>query len=111
MRKIVFGGASSLDNFFARKDHSVDWLMFSDEAMELMKDSFTNVDTILMGRKTFEIALKHSGGKGSSMPGVSSYVFSRTWQTSPDPNATLITTDAVEFVRALKAKPGKDSRG
>jgi hypothetical protein len=27
MRKVVFGGANSLDNYFARKDDSVDWLM------------------------------------------------------------------------------------
>ncbi len=31
MRKVVFGGANSLDNYFARKDDSVDWLMWSDE--------------------------------------------------------------------------------
>ncbi len=33
MRKVIFGGANSLDNFFARKDDSVDWLMWSDEVM------------------------------------------------------------------------------
>jgi dihydrofolate reductase len=108
MRKIIFGGANSLDNYFARKDHSVDWLLFSDEAMEVMQHSFDNVDTVLMGRKTFEIALKHSGGKGGSMPGVTGYVFSRTWKESPDPNTKLVTTDAVEFVRELKAQSGKD---
>ncbi len=108
MRKIIFGGANSLDNFFARKDGSVDWLIFSDEVMEVMKGSFDNVDTVLMGRKTFEIALKQSGGKSKAMPGMTSYVFSRTWKESPDPNAKLVTTDAVEFVSALKAQPGKD---
>ena len=36
MRKITFGGANSLDNFFARKDHAVDWLMWSDEAGAVM---------------------------------------------------------------------------
>ena len=108
MRKIIFGGANSLDNYFARKDGGVDWLLFSEEVMEAMKDSFNNVDTVLMGRKTFEFALKQSGGKGGAMPGITSYVFSRTWLASPDPNANLITTDAVAFVRELKAKPGKD---
>ena len=28
MRKVVFGGANSLDNYFARKDDAVDWLMW-----------------------------------------------------------------------------------
>jgi dihydrofolate reductase len=108
MRKIIFGGANSLDNYFGRKDGSVDWLLWSDEVAEVMKDSFNNVDTVLMGRKTFEVALKQSGGKTEAMPGITSYVFSRTWKESPDPNAQLVTTDAVEFVRKLKAQSGKD---
>jgi hypothetical protein len=32
MRKVIFGGANSLDNYFARKDHSTDWLRWSNEA-------------------------------------------------------------------------------
>ncbi len=108
MRKIIFGGANSLDNFFARQDGSVDWLLFNDEVAEVMKGSFNNVDTVLMGRKTFEFALKQSGGKSEAMPGIKSYIFSRTWKESPDPNAQLVTTDAAEFVRNLKSQPGKD---
>jgi len=29
MRKVTFGGASSLDNFFARKDGGMDWDLIS----------------------------------------------------------------------------------
>ena len=32
MRKITFGGANSLDNFIARPDHAVDWLLWGKEA-------------------------------------------------------------------------------
>ena len=28
MRKVTFGGANSLDNYIARKDDAVDWLMW-----------------------------------------------------------------------------------
>ena len=35
MRKVIFGGANSLDNFIARKGDAVDWLMWSDEISEL----------------------------------------------------------------------------
>ncbi len=59
MRKITFGGANSLDYYFARKDNSVDWLMWSEEAQALMADFGEKFDTILMGRKTYEVALKH----------------------------------------------------
>jgi dihydrofolate reductase len=35
-------------------------------------------------------------------------VFSRTLTSLPDKDAELVTSDAGEFVRALKARPGKD---
>src|SRR5512138_2338677 len=38
MRKVTFGGANSLDNFIARPDHSYDWLLWSDEVTEIMKE-------------------------------------------------------------------------
>ena len=41
MRKVIYGGASSLDQFLAREDGSVDWLIMDAEAMELMKDMWT----------------------------------------------------------------------
>jgi dihydrofolate reductase len=41
------------------------------------------------------------------MPGVSSYVFSRTL-TSVGEGATLVRENAEEFVRNLKKEPGKD---
>ena len=44
MRKVTFGGANSLDNFFARKDDSVDWLLWCKEVQQLMKDYWKNID-------------------------------------------------------------------
>jgi dihydrofolate reductase len=64
MRKVTFGGANSLDNFIARKDDAVDWLMFNKEVAALMEDYWKNIDTVLMGRRTYEVALKNSGGGG-----------------------------------------------
>ncbi len=57
MRKIIFGGANSLDNYIARPDHAVDWLLWCDEAAALMAGVWQTIDTILMGRKTYEFAL------------------------------------------------------
>lgn len=116
MRKVTFGGANSLDNFFARKDDAVDWLLWSDEAASVMKDYWKTIDTILMGRRTYEVALRQSSGKrrrkskggDNPYPGLKSYVFSRTLKKSPDESVRIISEDAAEFVRELKNQEGKD---
>ena len=106
MRKVTFGGANSLDNFLARPDNSVDWLMWSDEAAEVANDQWKNVDTFLMGRKTYEVAAK--GGQGGGYPGVHAYVYSRTLEDIPGEHVTLVKTDAVEHVKGLKEQLGGD---
>jgi dihydrofolate reductase len=108
MRKITFGCANSLDNFIARNDGGLDWLMWSDEVMELMKDYWTKVDTVLMGRKTYEFALAQSKGKKNPYPEIKSYVFSKTWEAKKDDDVEIVTSDAVEFVRNLKQQDGKE---
>ena len=108
MRKVTFGGANSLDNYFARKDDAVDWLMWSNEAASVMKDYWKTIDTVVMGRKTYEVALRMGAGGGNPYPGVKSYVFSRTLQAKPDSGVEIISEDAAEFVRQLKTQKGKD---
>ncbi|HUQ33158.1 MAG TPA: dihydrofolate reductase family protein [Pyrinomonadaceae bacterium] len=105
MRKVTFGGANSLDNFIARKDDAVDWLLWSDEVMEVMKDFWKTIDTVVMGRRTYEVALKNGM---STYSGVKSYVFSRTIRESPGNGVEIISEDAASFVRELKNQEGKD---
>jgi hypothetical protein len=45
MRKVTFGGANSLDNYIARKDNAVDWLMWSDEAGAVMANYWKTAKT------------------------------------------------------------------
>jgi dihydrofolate reductase len=107
MRKVTFGGANSLDNFIARKDDAVDWLMFSKEVGAIMEDYWKTIDTVLMGRRTYEVAMKNSGGgDGGAYPGITTYVFSRTLKDVK--GARLISEDAADFVRRLKNEKGKD---
>jgi dihydrofolate reductase len=107
VRKVTFGGANSLDNYIARTDHAVDWLLWGDEAAAYMADYWKSIDTILMGRKTYEVALRSGQGDGG-YPGVKSYVFSRTLKDDPKGGVTIVRTDAAEFVRDLKNQTGKD---
>jgi dihydrofolate reductase len=108
MRKITFGGACSLDNYIARPDGAVDWLMWSEEVLPVMSDYWAKIDTVLMGRKTYEAALKQSKGKKNPYPNIKSYVFSRTWPAKKDKDVEIVTTDAARFVRDLKAQDGQE---
>ncbi len=107
MRKVTFGGAISLDNFLARPDHAVDWILWGEEAAAVMTDYWKTIDTILMGRKTYEVALR-SGQGGGGYPGLKTYVFSRTLEEGRAGSVTVIRQEAAEFVRDLKSQGGKD---
>jgi dihydrofolate reductase len=103
----MFHVATSLDNYIARKDGAIDWILGGEEGSSAMTELWQNVDTVVMGRKTYEPVLK-SGTAFPTYPGVKNYVFSRTLKESSDANVELIREDAAEFVRKLKTEDGKD---
>jgi dihydrofolate reductase len=107
MRKVVFGGANSLDNYFARKDDAVDWLLWSDEVGKIMADYFKNFDTIVMGRRTYEVAIA-SGHGGGSYGGMKTYVFSRTLKPRSTKALEITPEDVADAVGRLKQQEGKD---
>jgi dihydrofolate reductase len=100
MRKVIFGGANSLDNFIARPDGTVDWLLSSKDVQEIMKETWKTIDTIVMGRKTYEIAERMGAGGGHS--GIKTYVFSRTITKPNTKKVIFVNDDAAAFVRRLK---------
>jgi dihydrofolate reductase len=102
---LTFGCANSLDNFIARRDHRVDWLLWSDEVAALTAGFWKTIDTVLMGRKTYEAAVR--AGQTAGYPGVRTYVFSRTLKTVPSATLTIVSEDVTEFVRRLKTEEGK----
>lgn len=104
MRKVTFGVANSLDNYIARKDHTVDWLLWGPEAASATAKFWKTIDTVVMGRKTYEVALK-SGT--ASYSGAKNFVFSRTMRESHDKAVAIISEDAAGFVRKLKSQEGK----
>lgn len=105
MRKVIFGGANSLDNFIARKDDAVDWLLWTKEVSEIMESFWKTIDTVVMGRRTYEVAARMGTG---AYPGVKNYVFSRTIKQSPNSAITFVSEDAAPFIRKLKNEEGKD---
>jgi dihydrofolate reductase len=107
MRKVTFGAAISLDHFIARPDHGVDWLLWGKEAAAVMSEYWRTIDTILMGRKTYEVALRKGQG-GNPYSGTKTYVFSRTLSEGSDGHVTIVRDDVAEFVHDLKAHDGRD---
>jgi dihydrofolate reductase len=102
MRRVVFSTAMSLDGYIAGTKGESDWiLMDPDIDFEAM---FARFDTILLGRRTYETTRTAGGG---SMPGVKSYVFSRSLRQA-DVRGVTVSDDPVQTVLALKAQPGKD---
>ena len=106
MRKVTYGGANSVDNFITGPGEAIDWLRMSEDVNAIVATSWQGVDTMLMGRKTWEFARAMGGGPGG-VGKIKSYVFSRTMTSAPE-GVELVSGDAVEFVRELKAKPGGD---
>ena len=106
MRTVTYGAACSLDGFIAPADGSMDWLHFSHDVQEHMRTYWSSIDTMLMGRKTWEVAVGQGSGDGSGTSGITTYVFSRTLDRVGH-GAHLVKDDAGEFVRQLKEKPGK----
>jgi dihydrofolate reductase len=107
MRTVTYGAACSLDGFIGRPDGGVDWLHFSRDVQQIMADYWARIDTVLMGRRTWQAAAGASGG-GAGMKGIEAYVFSRTLEPGAVRGATLVRDDAAGFVRSLKARPGRD---
>jgi dihydrofolate reductase len=116
MRIVTYGGGVTLDGFLAATDGAIDWLHFSKDVQQVILDYWKDIDTILMGRKTYEVAVAQgrTAGKNSrkgqhsaKKSAIHSYVFSRTLRSVGDPDAELVNGDAAEFVRDLKRQPGK----
>src|SRR5260370_10919462 len=75
MRKVVPGLGTSLDGYMARPDGAVDFLFMPKDYS--MGPFFATIDTMIMGRKTYDPALKMGEGRfGESK--MKSYVFSHS---------------------------------
>jgi dihydrofolate reductase len=107
MRKVIFGGANSLDNYFARKDDTFDWIMWSEESAKIMAAYFKTFDTIVMGRRTYEVAVASGHGDGS-YGGMKTYVFSRTLKPRSTKHLEITSENVVEFIGRIKQEEGKD---
>jgi dihydrofolate reductase len=103
-RRLRYQVAVSLDGFIAGPKGEADWIVMdpSIDFDALLKE----FDTVVMGRKTYEVVTAQSGP--GAIPNVEVIVFSRTIPSSSRPGVSIVNDDPQEVVAALKAKPGRD---
>ncbi|MGX5214763.1 dihydrofolate reductase family protein [Streptomyces violaceus] len=129
MRKLVYYIATTLDGFIAGPDGADPsgpdgfWPIPEDYIQHLVTEypetlpaparaalsvtaQGTHFDTVLEGRRSYEIGLK--AGITDAYPHLRHLVFSRTLTESPDPAVELVAGDPVAKVRQLKQEDGKD---
>ena len=104
MRRLRYSVAATLDGFIADPEGGYDWIIM-DEDIDFAA-MFTEFDTFVMGRKTWDVSAETEFG--DMFGGKEVIVFSRTLKTPPRPGVTIVDTSPVDTVRGLKEKPGKD---
>lgn len=102
-RAIVLYIAMSLDGYIADQHGGIDWLAeFDDEAVRSYNDFSPTIDTIIMGRVTYEQLLTFPEWPYA---GKRCYVFTHR-QHPADERVTFVHDDVTDFVHRLKGEAG-----
>jgi dihydrofolate reductase len=107
-RKVIVHIATSADGYIARPDGDLEWLTSrpAPKGFYGMNAFMRSIDTMLLGRKTYEVSL----GMGAKFDSKSrSIVFSRHAPPADVPTGVEFVSDAIgPFVSRLREHPGKD---
>jgi dihydrofolate reductase len=105
MRKVILGVAVSLDGYIEGPDGEYDWC-FTDQDYG-MSDFFKRIDSLFIGRKSYELTLTMGEAAMPGFPKLTEYVFSTTLKRVK-PGAILLKEDIGAAVKRIKNEPGKD---
>ncbi len=72
-----------------------------------MSDFFKRIDSIFIGRKSYELTLKMGGSAPPGLPELKEYVFSDTLK-EVNGNRVIVRGDIAKEVRKIKNEQGKD---
>jgi dihydrofolate reductase len=107
-RKIVVYIATSADGYIARPDGSVDWLNRPRPVGDYgMAAFFRSVDTILWGRKTYDLSKRIGSGTAGFGPSIKNYVFTHRPPVSAPPGIEFVNEPVRAFAERLCAQSGK----
>ena len=105
-RKVVLYIAASLDGYIATEDHNLDWLFAVEgDGDNGYTEFFDTVDTILMGRTTYDWVMEHEKGE-FPYKGKECYVFSSI-KKEDNEYVTYVSDGVVQLINELKNKDGK----
>jgi dihydrofolate reductase len=108
-RKIIVYVATSADGYIARPDGDVQWLDRPRPAGNYgMATFFRSIDTILWGRKTYDLVSRMGHGAASYGPRVKNYVFSHKRPESTSPGVEFVNESIGAFARRLRRAKGKN---
>jgi dihydrofolate reductase len=103
VRRIRYAVAASLDGYIAGPKGEAEWVILDPE-VDFAK-RFQEFDTVLLGRASFE-AMARAGHR--AMPGLQTFVFSRTLRQRDYPEVTILGDRSEEIAATLRREPGKD---
>jgi dihydrofolate reductase len=110
-RKIIAYISTSADGYIARPDGNVDWLNRPrPKGGYGMGVFFRSIDTILWGRKTYEMALGFGQEGGSMGYGgkIKNYIFTSNPKKFVDSEVEFVNEPIKEFAKRLRAQAGKN---
>lgn len=106
-RKLVLFIATSIDGYIATKNESLEWLFkVEGEGDNGYSEFYDTVDTILMGRKTYDWILNQET-EGFPYSNKECYVFSRSVK-GENKNVEFVNEDIASFTNKLKKEKGKN---
>ncbi|MHB9033229.1 MAG: dihydrofolate reductase family protein [Anaerolineae bacterium] len=106
MRPLILNLTVSLDGYIADERGGVDWLLpFTDELAAEFDAFLARVDTLLMGRLSYETALAVPGGTDVFL-GRRVIVFTSRSDLAPRAGVEFSREDPVSFTARLKQQPG-----
>lgn len=109
MRKLSLFIATSLDGYIAKPNDDLSFLSIVEkEGEDYGYAKFTNtIDTILIGRKTYDYVVKAIGANHYDNGQRDIYVFTRT-ERPPTGRTIFYNGPVAELVNRLKKEPGKN---
>jgi len=109
-RKLVLYIAMSLDGYIARNNGAVDWLSGQGEVSEIdngYEGFYSTIDTVVMGRITYEQVVNELSPNIWVYEGKKCYVFTKK-EYEDNEKVEFTSESIVEFVSDIKNGLGKD---